>query len=184
MLPTMMLLSLLFALACQFPASPNGTTTSPVQPEPAPAPEATSQANQEQPPATLLGASVVVAPTAPSPGQTIAVTVTNRLDRTIYTEDMKTDCSIVVLELLIGDSWEPLIACGMERKPLVVAIKPGETRTVWIDPRSTNFGVAPGGVDLGFGVGVHRIRFSYRLETEPEGDEPFKVYSPSFQIGP
>ena len=126
--------------------------------------------------------TVTVDPQEYEKGQVIIATITNGLEQTIYAEDMKTGCTLVVLELQNGDDWESLRTCAMELLPFVFAIDPGMGRTVIIDPRSDMFGLAPG--ELGFGPGNYRINFFYRFDPAKEGDEPYSSVSSEFLVVP
>ncbi len=115
-------------------------------------------------------------------GDIIVVTIANGLDQTIYAADMKSACAIAILEMWNGSDWESF-GCGMERLPMVLAIGSGMGRTVIFDPRNQVFGT--GSADIfAFGAGKYRIRFTYRFDRTAEGDEPYSVQSPEFQIMP
>lgn len=117
-------------------------------------------------------------------GNVLSVTITNGLDVTIYADDEKTDCSIVVLDRQTGSRWEPLLACGLGRTPVALPIGPGRARTAEINPRSTNFGIAPGSATLGFGAGTYRVTFTYRLDPARGAHEPYSVSLAPFEILP
>jgi hypothetical protein len=124
---------------------------------------------------TLRGASFSV-------GEAIEVSIANGLDQTLYTADMKAACSIITLEKSVADAWEEVVGCPMRRAPLVVSLAPGHGYTVSLDPKSDLFAASPQAP--AFGEGTYRIKFSYRLAPEPEGEEPFSVYSQEFRISP
>ena len=115
-------------------------------------------------------------------GQWVEATVANGFAQTIYTEDSKSDCSIAILERWDGVAWQPLLDCAMGRAPLVVAIGPGQGRTVTINPLSTDFGGIAGATEPAFIAGTYRIKFTYRLAPEPEGEEPYEAYSKTFDL--
>lgn len=106
----------------------------------------------------------------------IAATVTNGLTRSIFTEDMKTGCSIVWLERLdesrseVG-TWERIEGCNAERAPAVVEIGSGQDRLVSLD-----------GAALDVAAGTYRIRFTYRFAAGPEGEEPETIVSDTFTV--
>ncbi|MDI6772680.1 MAG: hypothetical protein QME77_08845 [bacterium] len=120
------------------------------------------------------------------PGDLIRIAVVNGLRQTIYTEDMKSDCSIVLLERYSGGAWQPLPGCALGRAPRVVAIAPGQVRPVEINPRSIHFlsgaPKEPGRSPIG--AGTYRIRFGYRLARGPEGEETHVVHSELFRVAP
>jgi hypothetical protein len=164
------------------PSTP--TTTEQVSPESSSEP---GKGAQPAPP-VALGTSgqtkagrVAVTPAKPefSLGTPVSATVSNGLNKAIYTEDQKTACSIAVLERLAGDSWEPIVGCGYERAPSIVRVAPGEVIKVEIDPRSTHFG---GTGDPAFGEGKYRLVFAWRTERGPEGHTTDQVTSQEFRV--
>ena len=116
-------------------------------------------------------------------GGVITVTIANGLSQTIYSQDMKTDCSITILERSDGTRWEPILACLMERAPIAVAIGPGRVRTVAINPRSFNFANPRGAGMVALRPGPYRITYTYRLKPGRQGEEPYAAHSPTFWIG-
>jgi len=185
-LPATMLFGLVLAVAC-----------APMTTQPSSAAANTEQASSttgletatpdEIPPSTVFEpGKVTIALSALSyaEGQMIEATLANGLEQTIYTEDSKSDCSIVSLEQWNGQVWQPLLGCALGRAPLVVAIGPGLGRRVTINPLSTHLGVSPGSTEPAFGAGMYRVKFTYRLDPGPEGEAPYEVYSEAFDIRP
>lgn len=125
---------------------------------------------------------VAVASTAAeyAAGQPVVATVANGTTRPIYTEDSKTDCSIVTLERKIPSGWETIAGCRFGRPPLIVEIRPGERVTVTIDPKSTHLSF--GGGALGFGAGTYRFRFAYSFLRALGAVEAVVRFSPEFRI--
>jgi hypothetical protein len=126
---------------------------------------------------------VTIAVSAPTyrSGSVVSAVVANGLNKSIYTEDAKTDCSIAFLERLDGTSWTVVAGCALRRPPATLAIGPGRGRTVTYDPTSVNFGSA-GGTRSALTAGTYRIRFTYRLSAEPAAEEPLTVLSAPFTI--
>jgi len=114
--------------------------------------------------------------TGHQPGTVIVVTVVNGGARVVFTEDQKTDCSIVMLERWDGGGWISLSNCGAERAPRVVAIGPAERSRVVIDTGSSNF------VEQSARPGRYRVVFGFRYERVPEGTEPERAVSRTFAI--
>jgi hypothetical protein len=135
-------------------------------------------------PATVQPGQVTVEMSATSyaEGEAIQGTVANGLEDTIYTEDMKSDCSIVILEQQAGEAWQPIPGCAMERAPLILALDPGHGRVVTLDPLSIHFKDGSASQAPAFEAGTYRIRFTYRLEPGPEGEEPLEAFSDTFTI--
>ena len=117
-------------------------------------------------------------------GALVTAVVSNGLEQAIYAEDMKSDCSIVILENwgLVG--WQGMLNCGMERLPATSAIMPGQAIDVQINPWSSHFGVIQGSREPGLVPGKYRFRFSYRLNMATQGSEPYGVVSQEFAINP
>jgi hypothetical protein len=115
--------------------------------------------------------------------QLIDFTIQNGMDKPIYTEDMKSDCSIIFLERWDGIAWQLIPGCAQRRAPVVFEIEPGQEYSATIDPASPNFEISPDASTPATTPGMYRIRFNYRVEAEPEGEEPYNVFSESFSLG-
>ncbi|MFL6073350.1 MAG: hypothetical protein ACJ73S_08155 [Mycobacteriales bacterium] len=128
--------------------------------------------------------TVTLAARGHRPGEVVRATVANGTDRVVYTEDFKTDCSIAFLQHHEAGGWVDVLGCGMGRPTLTVAIGPGRGRAVAFDPHSFHLAGGPGGTGAGpgFGAGTYRVRFTYRLEREPGGEDPLVAYSAEFAI--
>ena len=129
---------------------------------------------------------VSVVPSAPAlkQGDVIRAVIANGLERTLYTEDEKTDCSIVFLERSDAGTWHPVPGCALGRLPLVVAIGPGRGRVVTINPLSIHLRMGkPPTAKPAIGAGTYRIRFVYRVGLARGGQE-FAALSRSFSIIP
>ena len=181
---TLLVLGVLALSACQPGAGTQVATDpekiavdpdTPSYPPPQPMPEDFGE------PVEVIAGQVTVSLTRSgfSQGDAIELTIANGLDQTIYTEDMKTACSIAILEVQDSDTWGPLLDCGMERLPLTLAIDSGMGRVVTIDP-SGMVGAMAG--ESSPAPGTYRIRFSYRTEPGPEGEEPHSVLSDEFMV--
>jgi len=93
-------------------------------------------------------------------GSPLRFAVVNRTVRSVFAEDQKSGCSILLLESEHAAGWKPLLGCNLERKAAVVELRPGETREGDINPWSTHFDRPPGSRDPAFGPGRYRFRFS------------------------
>ncbi len=167
------------------------TSMNPQQIPPHPVLEPTTHPSAGESPALDLGepvkvvrGEVLITLSAPSyrEGEVIQAIIANGLDRIIYTEDLKSDCSIATLEQWDGENWQPILGCNMERLAFVFAIGPGRGRTVQINPRSIHFGVVADSAQPAFGAGTYRIKFTYRINRGPEGYEPNSAYSEPFPV--
>lgn len=120
----------------------------------------------------LVAASVTVDASQYSRADMVTATVANTGQRAIFAEDMKTDCSIVMLQRQDGQNWTGFATCGMERAPQTVAVLPGEHRRIALRLAE----------DV-TGSGSFRVVFRFRLDRQPEGSEPELVSSPMFTVG-
>lgn len=161
-------------------SSSAGTGT--VAPAPPTPPATTSGPDLGSPVATTPGRVTLRLDRVSYPvGTDVHVTIANGLERTIYALDEKSDCSIATLQRWTGAAWENLFACNLGRTPFPLAIGPGRGRIVTIRPFGGHWPANP--ARPGFGPGLYRIRFTYRLTPPREGeDEPGIVYSPSFRV--
>jgi len=69
----------------------------------------------------------------------IVAVVANGLRREIRVQDLRTGCSVGVLERRAAagqDLWKALPDCGSERRSVVLQIAPGRGRTIRIEPQS------------------------------------------------
>ncbi len=130
--------------------------------------------------------NIVLGASAFREGERIRATIVNGLGRAIYTDDSKTDCSIVFLERRVGNGWQQIPACPLGRAPRVVAIGSARGRVVTIDPFSVflRLGTTPDASKPALRAGTYRIKFTYRLSPTPDAEEPFAVLSPAFRIQP
>jgi hypothetical protein len=113
-------------------------------------------------------------------GATVSATIANGLSHPIFTTDFKTACTIALLQRQASGAWTDIIGCRLGRPTATVTIGPGAARTVEFDPHS--FHLTHGDTGLAFGAGSYRLKFTYRLESAPEGDEPLTAYSAEFTI--
>jgi hypothetical protein len=124
--------------------------------------------------------TVTVSARSYKPRVPIGAVVTNGLRHAIYTQDTKSDCSILLLQRLDGASWADVSGCALGRPPAVVAIGASHARTVAIDPGSINF--ANGSPTATLPPGTYRLRLTYGFSFQ-EGDEPMAATSPPFVLG-
>jgi len=117
-------------------------------------------------------------------GAIVSARIANGLEGTIYAQDSNSDCSIAMLERREGDAWTRVPGCNVERIAAIVAIGPGRTRTVSINPLSRHFGVTTRSTKPAFGAGLYRMRLSYRLKPEASASDPQAVSSETFRIEP
>jgi hypothetical protein len=124
--------------------SPTGTATGRVDPDPSAStePPAASPMNGdgsrgEVLPTTAGEVTVTAKPAHVAVDSVITAEVGNGMAEDIYVVDLRTNCSIAVLERRVSgadDSWERYEDCGSERLARTLAIGPGLGRIVRIDP--------------------------------------------------
>jgi len=133
-------------------------------------------------PVPVVAGKVTVVPGATGyrSGVVISATIANGLDRTIYTEDFKTACTIAYLQRADGGTWTDILGCQLGRPTATVSIGPGTGSLVAFDPRS--FHLLSGRTGLAFGAGRYRVKFTYALESDAGGAEPLTAYSAEFTI--
>ena len=165
---------------------PAGLQQLPPQRAPGPSPAPGGGAADLGMPMAVESGKVSVVPSAPAfkQGDVIRAVIANGLERALYTEDEKTDCSIVFLERSGADTWHPVPGCALGRLPLVVAIGPGRGRVVTINPFSIHLRMGkPPTAKPAVGAGTYRIRFVYRVDLAG-GAQEFAALSRSFTISP
>ena len=120
---------------------------------------------------------ITITVSAPSygPGQVVSATIANGLDRTVFTTDSKSDCSIAIIEREEAGAWTPNLACMVRRPPVTVAIGPSRGRTVQINP--LNFAAAGTSLE----AGTYRLTFTYGFD-RGQGQEPLVARSPTFEV--
>ncbi|MGB2568322.1 hypothetical protein ACPFP2_07730 [Micromonospora citrea] len=144
-----------------------------------PEPEAAASA-----PATVSGTGTVAPPVTVTvsadrhrAGDVIVLTVVNGGAAPLYADDLRTDCSPVLLERREGGTWTRYDNCGVERASAVVTWAPGERREIRLDTAGSNFSTPP------LLAGVHRIAFGFRRSSTPEGVVTEWAHSSEFRIG-
>lgn len=136
-------------------------------------------------PGELTAGQVTVAPTQPlyTEGEWVVGTVANGLDQTIYVQDQKTDCTIVILEHAADEGEaEPILGCGQERLTQTVVIEPGAGYRIVINPFSANLAFNASSELPVFGAGVYHLKFSYALQAAANENET--SYSQNFVVIP
>jgi hypothetical protein len=110
----------------------------------------------------------------------VQAAIANGLDRTIYTEDFKTACSIAYLQRFDAGRWVDITGCQMGRPTVTVSIGPAQGVTVTFDPHS--FQLTAGRPGRAFGAGTYRVRFTYRVDPAARGEDPLTVLSAGFVV--
>ncbi|SCG74250.1 hypothetical protein GA0070609_4969 [Micromonospora echinaurantiaca] len=129
------------------------------------------------PTATTGGVTVTVAAERYRAGEVIVLTVANDSGRTLFADDLRTDCSPVLLERREDGTWTGYDNCGVERASSVVVWAPGERRELRLDTAGSSFSATP------LPAGSYRITFGFRRSSTPEGTVAERVHSADFRIG-
>lgn len=108
---------------------PNQSETPTTQPSTVPQGTPT-QPEAADTPGSRSGVSVTVDRSTYSKGDTIVVTVSNRLDEAIVTLDQKAFCSIITLQIQEGDNWKEVINCFSGEPPGPVFLPAGSVQTI------------------------------------------------------
>ncbi|SRR6266536_531685 len=125
--------------------------------------------------------SITLSASSYARGDVISGVIANGLDRTLYTMDSKSDCSIAILERQQDGAWTPILGCAVRRPPVTVAIGPSRGRTIAFDPSSSNFAAVLGRAGVPLVAGTYRLRFTYGFSRD-QGQEPLAAQSSPFQI--
>lgn len=105
----------------------------------------------------------------------LVATVANGTRSAIYVEDLRTGCSIAVLERRTSSGWVPLESCGSERQQAVLEIPPQHARTIRIDPA----GLAAEGQPMT--GGVYRLVVPWGT-SGTAGDTGLRAVSAPFEV--
>lgn len=110
-------------------------------------------------------------------GQPITIAVANGLDQPIFSNDFRTDCSIVLLQRR-RETWADIAGCAQGRPPATFGIGPSHMRTVIINPNSINFDIS---TEL-LSAGTYRAAYRYRFDPTSSAEDSEVTYSQPFTI--
>jgi len=125
--------------------------------------------------------TVSLSATRYSAGAPIVVVVINGLDRPIFTDDSKADCSIITLQRQDRATWKNIVGCAQQRPPATVAIGPAHARTITLQPASVNFDTL-NNTQGPLASGTYRAQYTYRFDADAGGPDKFAAVSDSFEI--
>jgi hypothetical protein len=185
--PTMMLLLGLLMQACATPSDMTTQRTAVAYPRTPPSslqPDLPEGTDTGKPMSVTPGQVVVTLDRGTyRVGEVVTVTVMNGLDQPVYADDMKSACSIVILQQRQGQDWVSVTGCGMERAPFARGIGPGMGREILLDPNDPIFATATGHGPA-FGAGTYRVAFKYRLDPTRDIPDSLVRYSQTFTVAP
>jgi hypothetical protein len=106
------------------------------------------------------------------PTETVTATIANGLSSSILAADHQSDCTVLLIEYLTGQTWQPQNLCLLKTATRLISFGAGTATSQPLHPPS-------GPNTSGWPVGTYRIAFTYRLS--PSGPET-TVYSAQFTI--
>lgn len=107
-----------------------------------------------------------------TPSEAVDVTIGNGLSGTIFAADHQSDCTVLVIEHLSGQTWQPQNPCLLKSPTRLIPFGAGTTTLQQLQPPS-------GPNASGWPTGNYRIALTYRLA--PSGTET-TIYSAQFTI--
>jgi hypothetical protein len=132
-------------------------------------------------PTEVVPGAITITPSAADyeRGSPISAIIGNGLRHTIYTEDLRSDCSILFLERQDATGWQQVPGCNVRRSPATVAIGSSRGRTVVIDPSSDAFLAVLGPSEVPLHEGTYRFTLTYQAGASGQS---LSVSSTAFQI--
>ncbi|MBF6590064.1 MAG: hypothetical protein IVW57_05960 [Ktedonobacterales bacterium] len=104
--------------------------------------------------------------------ETVSVTIANGLSSGILAADHQSDCTVVVVEYLNGQTWQPQKLCQLKSATRLIPIAAGATLTQQIQPPGK-----PGA--LAWPTGTYRVALGYR--SNPSGSDT-PLFSAQFSV--
>lgn len=122
-----------------------------------------------QPP--TLPVTVQVGATSYARGSSINVTIKNQSGQTIYFADHRTNCTVLLLERQVSNTWEPVAPCKLMTPTRLHSLKTGESSTVTITTTTTQWF-----------TGRYHARLDYSFNADAGVNGPTAVYSSMFTL--
>lgn len=106
-------------------------------------------------------------------GELIKVTVENNTMQALQTQDHRSSCTIVNLQLFKDGQWTDVAPCPLAAPTRLIKLNPHESRTAILESGAT-----------AFAAGIYRIEFIYQeLGADGRGQGPeVKLQSPQFSV--
>lgn len=125
-------------------------------------------------PGGVTSGQVTVAPSKQQYGssETVVVTIANGLPAGILAPDHQSDCTVVTIERLTNQAWQPQNMCQLKSPTRLVSLSSGSALAQQVRPPTS-------GVTPGWSPGTYRIAFAYRQNPTDQGTT---IYSASFTI--
>jgi hypothetical protein len=108
---------------------------------------------------TSSGASAITVTTdraVYTPSETVVVTIANRLATSVLAADHQTSCSIVSIELLLGQTWQRQNPCLLMSPTRLIEIHPSDSSVLRLPPPMQAGSAA-------WPSGTYRVVFAYQL---------------------
>lgn len=103
-------------------------------------------------------------------GSTISVKIKNQSTQAIYFADHRTNCTVLLLERQVANSWEPVAPCKLMIMTRLHSLKTSDALEVKLTTTSQ------------WATGLYRARLDYSFKSDT-GGAPTIVYSSSFHLG-
>lgn len=116
-------------------------------------------------------ADVTVQPNQPSYAtrDAIAVTLTNKSPDIVYVGDHRSNCTIIMLERLIGSTWHEENQCALLTSPIAFSLESTKNTVVQLDP-----------LPSGWAKGTYRVTVVVHPRTADTS--PLTISSARFQV--
>ncbi|HLX41366.1 MAG TPA: hypothetical protein VKR42_12595 [Ktedonobacteraceae bacterium] len=118
----------------------------------------------------MLPVTLQVGATSYARGSSISVTIQNQSGQTIYFADHRTNCTVLLLERQLNNTWEPVALCKLMIATRIHSIKAGESSTVTITTTTQWF------------TGHYQARLDYSFNADAGVSGPTPVYSNMFTL--
>jgi len=109
--------------------------------------------------------------TSYQPGDTISVTLKNQSGQTIYYADHRTNCTVLLVERQVANSWEPVALCKLMIATRIHSLKAGDSSTVTLVSSNQ------------WPSGTYRARLDYSDRADTGSSTRTTVYSTNFRLG-
>jgi hypothetical protein len=104
-------------------------------------------------------------------GSVISVTIKNQSGQTIFFADHLTNCTVLLLQRQVANSWEPIALCKLSIATHIHSSKAGES----LEVKLTSSEQWP--------TGTYRARLDYGAGSQAGLGAPKTVYSSEFHVG-
>ena len=117
-----------------------------------------------------LPVTLQVGATSYAPGSTISVTIKNQSGQTVYFADHRTNCTVLLVERQVSDSWVPVAPCKLMILTRIHSLNAGAVSEVTII--TTNQ----------WPTGNYHARLDYSFKPNTGNGGPTPVYSNMFNL--